>query len=115
IWVQGDDIVPRLAGVPAASGDQVFDVTVEARCHFKVLLTQDAAQADAFRVLDAEGGMLDLLEIAPGGVLTGKQGTLVEGRSQALGVVDRASTLVLLKGGAEVRRISIHLVPGTLN
>jgi RNA polymerase sigma-70 factor (ECF subfamily) len=115
LWVQGDDIVPQLVHVPASSGDQAFDVTVEVRCHFKVVLTQDAKLADGFRVLDAEGGILDLLEIAPGGVLTGKQGSLIEGRSPALGVVDRASTLVLLQGGAEVRRISIRLVPGTLN
>ena len=48
-------------------------------------------------------------------MLTWKQGSLVEGRSQALGVVDRAWTLVLLKAGAEVKRISIHLAPGILN
>jgi len=76
---------------------------------------QDASSADEFRVLDADDRELDILEIAPGGVLTRKRASLVDGRSAALGVVDRAWTLSLLKHGAEVRRLELHLVPGGLN
>ena len=115
VWVQGDDIVPTMLGVPSPGGDQEFDITVSVRCHLKVHLVGDASEADGLRVLDADGSELDLHEIAPGGVLREKRASLVDGRSAALGVVDSARTLSLLKGGGEVRRLEIWLAPGRLN
>jgi hypothetical protein len=85
------------------------------RCHFQVDLGADAARADELRVLDAEGEPLPAYRIDPTGTLCLDEFPIVAGRSDALGVDERAATLVLLKAGAEVARVPLVLRPGALN
>ncbi len=115
LWVRGDDVVPSMVPVPDAIGEEGFTVTVAVRCHFKVHLSGELAAADRLRVLDADGAEMDLMDVTPSGVTTMKEATLVDGRSAALGVEERAATLSILKDGRVVLRRDLRLVPGTLN
>jgi RNA polymerase sigma factor (sigma-70 family) len=113
LFVRGDDVVPCLrsyGGLPEGE----LEIEVEVLCHLKVDLSVRPELADGLRVLDAEGSELSLHEIGAGGVLQGRQWKLVAGRSVTLGVSEAAVTLVLEKGGSEVRRIALHLAPGRL-
>jgi hypothetical protein len=112
----GDDIVPIWSPVEAPRGGTVqAELTVAVRCHFQVDLGADAARADELRVLDAEGEPLPAYRIDPTGTLCLDEFPIVAGRSDALGVDERAATLVLLKAGAEVARVPLVLRPGALN
>lgn len=93
-------------------------VTAERRCPFQVELALPT-EADELCVLDASGEALIISEFRGSSrrendrhpIVEGVEG--VEGRSSTLAVGDRATTLVLYRGGAEVRRVSLHLETGT--
>jgi len=114
--VSGDDVVPQWSPVAVTGGETAeVELTVEVRCTFQVDLGFEPGRADALRVLDEGGAELTLYRIGPTGSLRGEEFSLVEGRSESLGVSDSARTLVLLKDGAEVLRVPLFLRPGMLN
>jgi protocatechuate 3,4-dioxygenase beta subunit len=117
--LQGADTIPLEWGRGVAGGlamlvDDEGDVviTVERRCHFRVELAVPA-EADELGVLDANDRVLIVSEFLGNGRREDHRHPLVEGRSNTLAVGDRATTLVLYRGGAEVRRVPLELTPGS--
>ncbi len=115
IWLRGDDVIPTMIAVGDRPQDRELEIAVSVRCHFKVDLGANPGRADGLKVLGPQDEVLDLVEVGPGGVTIFRSAPLVEGRSTSLGVDERARTLVLEKGGVEVQRIPLQLVPGRLN
>jgi len=88
-----------------------LEIEVGRRCHFQVELMR-ADEADQIGVLDAEGSVLEISEFLGTSRREGKLFALNEGRSNPLGVSDRAAWLVLYREGEEVRRLGLQLVAG---
>ena len=113
--VRGDDIIPLWAKVePPRGGESRVELVLSVRCHFKVDLATSGTRADSLRVLDGEGNPLVVFRIGPGGTLMTDDAPIVEGRSDSLGVDERARTLVLELADAEVLRLPLALRPGVL-
>ncbi len=110
LWIRGEFVLPTLENIV----DDEVELVVEALCHVKVHLTSDPHLADAFELHDANGERLPLSDIGPRSYRTNTRWPLIDGRSVALGVSDRARELVLLRGGIEVDRVTISLRPGRL-
>jgi hypothetical protein len=85
-------------------------VTVMRRCHFRLELP-DPEEADALEILDAAGERMTISEFLGNGRRDGPRAAIVDGRTTQLGVGDPAATLVLLREGAEVRRVTLSLDP----
>jgi hypothetical protein len=114
--VSGADVVPQW--IPVAlrrGGESEVELRVSVRCNFQVDLGLETARADALRVLDGEGATMTLYRIGANGTFSTEQFPILDGRSDSLGVDDRARTLVLLKDGVEVLRVPLDLRPGALN
>jgi hypothetical protein len=117
--VQGADLIPLEWGRGGAGGlDQLVGsaaeelvITVERRCHFQVVLSV-AAEADELGVLDAAGRELVVSEFLGNARRDTERHPLIDGRSSTLAVGDSGVTIVLYRGGSEVRRVPIGLVPG---
>ncbi len=112
LWLRGDDVIPKMEGV--GDGAEIV-ITVTVRCHLKVELGAGSAGADELMVLGPEDEVLDLVEVGPTGVTTFHSAGFVAGRSNTLGVDERARILVLRKNGVELQRTPLQLVPGRLN
>lgn len=118
--IQGADTLPLewgrglAGGLAELAGEDPEDVliTVERRCHFQVELAVPD-EADELGVLDAEGRALTISEFLGNSRHDTERHRIVEGRSNTLAVGDRAVTLVLYRGGSEVRRVALALDPGT--
>lgn len=116
LWLRGDDVMPLTRQVLSASPDiGELEIVLEARFHAKVELSHDPELADSFWAVDDDDRRVNMFDIGPGGMTELHDANLQEGRSATLGIPDRASTLVFAKGGEEVRRIPLSLVPGRLN
>jgi RNA polymerase sigma factor (sigma-70 family) len=93
---------------------QGFDalvITVSRRCHFQVELALPD-EADSLSVLDERGTVLVLSEFLGNGRREAERMPIRDGRSNTLGIGDEARTIALFKGGIEVRRAPLQLVPG---
>lgn len=85
-----------------------MELRVPVSCRFQVFL-QDAGSADSLQILDAEGRPLRLVVRLANTTRSGPRTALVRGRSEVVQVPETATTLVLLKGREEVRRMPIEL------
>jgi RNA polymerase sigma-70 factor (ECF subfamily) len=105
------DAEQELSGLP---GDSILEleIRVESRAHLRVEL-RDAAAAERFAVLDAAGEPVILNLMLSGSRRESTEMPIREGgRSDTLALSDTGTTLVLYKGGAEVGRLPLALVPG---
>jgi hypothetical protein len=117
--LDGVDTVPlewgrhEKGGLFALVGERFEDLEIEVgrRCHFQVELSRPD-EADQIGVLDEEGTELEISEFLGTGRRENRLFALTEGRSNPLGVSDRAATLVLYREGEEVRRLALQLVAG---
>jgi RNA polymerase sigma-70 factor (ECF subfamily) len=97
---------------PAGARLDALEIPVELRCHLQVDLGSRGAEADSFRVLDVDGRELTLVS------WRGPRGDfntvfrLTDGRSEVVSAPETARTVVLQKGGAEVARLAVEMVPG---
>ena len=100
-------------GLSAMIGDDPLRVRIVMgrRCNFTVELA-DPTEADELSVLDETGAELSISEFRGTSRSESRRMPLLGGRSGALGVSDRAATLVLLRAGEEVRRAALDLLPG---
>ncbi len=87
-----------------------LDIRVDRRAHVQVELS-DPALADEFALLDENGKALEVSVFIGQGRREGRRSPIVEGKSYVTAGTDRAKTLVLYKGGAEVGRKGVKLVP----
>lgn len=81
------------------------------RMHFVIEL-EDGSEADGISILDLDGATLTVSEFVGRGRRERRLVPLTEGRSSQLAVGETAATLVLFRGGEEVRRTAIHLAAG---
>ncbi len=88
-----------------------LDIRVDRRAHLMVELA-DPAHADAFALLDDAGRRIELSVFEGRGRSEGEEAAIVGGRSPVVAGSDRARTLVILRGGAEVGRRDVVLRPG---
>lgn len=70
---------------------------------------------DTFSLLDADGMQLQIESRSAGGRTSSSSIPLLEGRSAVLAVSESATTLVLRKGGRELARRAVTLLPGEIN
>lgn len=98
----------------AAQDLEHLEIRVSLECRFQVVLA-DPDEADGFQIRDAEDNVLPLA-FELGDVIVGGNGSfdLAGGRSEVVRGDERARTLVLSKGGVEVRRAPLALTPGGL-
>ncbi|MCP3914459.1 MAG: sigma-70 family RNA polymerase sigma factor [bacterium] len=95
-----------------------IEIRLPSRCSFQVLLERDPLEADAFKILDADGGTMRYTiqygKTAEGSYVSssgsGPAG-LADGKSEVVQVDDTARTIVLYLQGVEVRRVPIELEP----
>ena len=85
-----------------------------ARAHVRVELG-DAEWADAFALLDAGGEPVQLLRTRGTERRSARSAELVDGLSEALGVVATARWIAFYRDGAEVERYGLELQAGELN
>ena len=81
-------------------------------CKFRVDLSPEQKQADAFRLLDAEGVALQILHMRGFGGIASTEFGLTNGRSEVLSVGSQAVLLVLLRDDQEVERMPVQLQSG---
>jgi RNA polymerase sigma-70 factor (ECF subfamily) len=120
--IDGEDVVSddwgrRTEGGIAALSDgrvEELNVVVRLRVHMQVHLA-DPSEADAVRVLTAEGTPIVINLIQAGARREQQVMPLVGGRSEVLTVDDSSATLVLEREGEEVRRVPLALQRGQLN
>ncbi len=114
--VGGDDLVWTTFPAPAEGFDG-SPIVVEVERLARVRLDFSAADPlpDAFSVLDADGMQLQIESRSAGGRTTSSSIPLHEGRSAVLAVSESATTLVLRKGGREIARRALLLLPGEIN
>ena len=124
--IDGEDILPLEYG-RYVEGDKRFqrtevrelpvdrieslEIFVDRRAHVQVEL-DDPAAADEFALVDAEGSEVELSTFRGNGRHDGPRAPIREGRSDVVAGTDRAQSLVLYKGGLEVTRLAVTLVPG---
>jgi hypothetical protein len=90
-------------------------ITVSRICRLQIVLEAHPEEADGFYVLDARDERLQLgYELGDVSFVGDAAFDLAGGRSEVMTCDERARTLVLLKGGVEVRRVPIRPEPGTL-
>lgn len=117
--LEGAEIIPLEWGRHLAGGLEELSgahpeelvITVERRCHFQVELGVPG-EADELGVVDEQGNALVISEFFGNARNDTERHPLREGRSSTLAVSDHATTLVLYRAGAEVRRLPLRLAPG---
>jgi RNA polymerase sigma-70 factor (ECF subfamily) len=114
LWIRGDDVVSLIHVIDDAKPATDLELAVLVRCHFKVEC-RSIDFADSLATLDAGGNRLSVSEVGANGETTSESFEILDGRSKTLAVASDARTLVLSKGGKEVLRIPLDLVPGQLN
>lgn len=80
---------------------------VVTRCLDLALELLDAAEADEFAVVDADGTALNVAVVEEGGRSSNTHGRLVEGRSGVVQVPETGATVVLYRADAEIRRLPL--------
>jgi RNA polymerase sigma-70 factor (ECF subfamily) len=114
LWIRGDDVVSLIHAIDDAKPTLDLEIAVSARCHFKIECgSKDFA--DSLEALDAGGEHMQMAEVGANGETTRDSFEILDGRSRTLTVASDARTLVLSKGGTEVLRVPLDLVPGRLN
>ena len=93
---------------------QDLEITVPLRVRLRVLLAAPG-EADAVAVLDENGERITINVFEARGRHESPTVRLSEGRSEVLTITDSATTLVLLRGEDEVRRVPLTLVRGVVN
>ncbi|MEQ1892150.1 MAG: hypothetical protein ABL998_06380 [Planctomycetota bacterium] len=88
-----------------------LELVEPALCELQVDLTRDPTVADAFRVFDAEGQALELIESFGVGFSLDTNGRFRDGLSEVLSVRETAVELVLSRAGLEVLRRPLTLDP----
>ncbi|MCK6445285.1 MAG: carboxypeptidase-like regulatory domain-containing protein [Planctomycetes bacterium] len=115
LLVAGDGIAMQdRRRLDAAEDLEHLELRVSLECRFQVVLA-DPDEADGFQVRDVNDSVLPLtLEL--GDVIVSGNGffDLAGGRSEVALGDERAHSLVLAKGGVEVRRVPLALAPGEL-
>lgn len=106
-----DHILASTETVGAGDDPENLKIVVAQRCHMKVELAS-AEDADQFQVLDASGERLGITIIEGSSSSRSTVGRIENGASSLVAVPDTAQTLILLKKGAEVRRVTVKLKPG---
>jgi RNA polymerase sigma-70 factor (ECF subfamily) len=118
--LDGDGILPRefgrgvdggLEALGAGRADGI-EIAVTQRCHFKIDATGSPGLADAARVLDAADETVVVHVFLGGGRRSTDEVELHGDVTDVLAVSESATTLVLTKAGAEVRRLPLTLLPG---
>jgi hypothetical protein len=89
-------------------------IVVALRCHVQVDLGDRKDFASSFTVLDKDGGPIKTLEYRGTAVWVDEFVPIEDGHSPVVAVTEDAKTLVLSKGGVEVTRLALDLVPGEL-
>jgi hypothetical protein len=103
----------RHAIAPGADLEKL-EIVVPLRVRARIEGPEDA-DYDGVEMLDREGTVLQL-SVFHGSMAFGMSGlNVTQGRSEPFSVSEAATTLVLKKAGAEVRRVPLKLVRGELN
>ncbi len=109
VSMNGDSILEHAHHVGPEARDSEIEIRVPARCHLRV---ENAADADAVRVLDAEGQPLDVIVQSGHGINAYLHMRVSDGRTGVFSVSERAQTLVFLREGEEVARKPLALRAG---
>jgi hypothetical protein len=120
VRVDGDAIFPVEYGRSAPGGLaelckgrlEDIDVPVKRRCHLKVDLAGDLEAADEVGFFDDSGRAVMVNVFSAHRRSTTERVALTSGRSDTLALPATATTLVLYRGGQEVRRAQIQLIAG---
>ena len=111
-WVEGD---PRFENVEVRElpVDRIesLEIVVDRRAHLQVELG-DPSSADEFALVDDAGTEIEISTFTGSGRREGMRAPIRDGRSDVVAGTDRARSLVLFLGGAEVARLPVTLVPG---
>lgn len=99
---------------PSGAKLEDLEIVVALRCHVQVDLGDRKDMADSFTVLDKDGGHVEMLEYKGPIVEVDETAPIEKGASPVIAVTEDARTIVLSKGGAEVARLPLALVPGEL-
>jgi hypothetical protein len=105
-----DAILPRGLSATAVVDPLMVEVKVEARCHVEVVL-QDPGEADEIRAF-AGDEHVDISILRSGSHQATTELALHDGRSGVFVLGERATELVLRRGGIDVRRVPLQLAPG---
>ena len=97
---------------PAGAKLDDLEIVVALRCHVQVDLGAHADLADEFEILAEDGTRLDLVLFEGPRASIGQSRKIQDGRSDILAVSEASRTLVLKKGGTEIQRLPVRLVPG---
>jgi hypothetical protein len=109
--IYGDTILPRLLWGRAIGDPTAVVIEVAARCHVEVALV-DPNEADAVSARDAAGEVVDISILRSGSHRAETELSLHAGRSGVFALSERATRLLLLRGGAVVREVPLLLAPG---
>jgi hypothetical protein len=119
--LEGTNTLPldfgRDVGIETAAKGQALDhlrIEVPVRCHMRVDLGDDRDFADAVEVLGPRGRPVAIDIFLGNSRRTSQRAKLAEGRTDVLAVREDSGTVVFLKGGKEVGRKNIKLVPGSV-
>lgn len=110
-----DDIVPSHASVEDVTDPDDFTIPVRARVHLEVVVEPGAEGADAFRLTDAQGAPVEILEMRADGYSNFVRYPLTGGRSGVVTTTSDALVLHLLRGDEELEAIGVRLRPGEVN
>ena len=117
--VGGESILLSSHNVPAEDPGTDFEIIVERRCHFRLVLTEENQEPLHFDVLDGRGERMQIAATGGGPYVTMARRSVSDGRSQVLTVGESAATLVLLRWNdsqwVELDRLPLSLRPGEVN
>ena len=86
-------------------------LTIERRCRFRIVLSDQEFLAAKIRFFDASGNSLAIHQMLANSVWVKTEHTLLDGKSIELGASEKAAMLVAVAGERELR-IPIQLRPG---
>ncbi len=107
-----DDIPPSYASVDDVDDPSDFVIQVEARAQLSVEAAPGPGAPTAFRILDANGDQLPILEMRADGYTTHDAFELTADRSGVVTVTTAAATLVWLRDDAVLGELALYLQPG---
>ncbi|HEX6811948.1 MAG TPA: sigma-70 family RNA polymerase sigma factor [Planctomycetota bacterium] len=113
--LNGDDVVPSEAKVDGGVAPLEQRFVVARRCHLRIEV-DPARGVTAFRVRNAAGDEVQILELTSGGSLSRNRWPLKDGRSTVLAVSEDAVTAVLENtAGDEIVRLPLTFVAGEVS